>query len=331
MKRFHNKLLEILNNKKILEIGSYPPPIGGVSIHIYRLCKNLNRCKIFDWSKKNFFGIKYIKLIICLLFYDYDIVHLHIVDKKTIKIIMFLKKIKKYKIFFTAHNPLLFDLISKNDYLFYKNFIEKLDMLIVVGEHILKEFKKKNVNLPNNILVEPAFLPPIKEDEGKILKTYPKSLFSFLKTHEPLIIANASALRFYKGVDLYGLDMCIEITKKLKNLYPDIGFIFALASINENKEYLKKMRQKIKEMGIEDNFYFLIGQKKIWPLFKKVDLMIRPTFSDGYGISVEEALFFGCPALASDVCKRPNGTIIFKNRNIEDLYKKILGIIRRNK
>ncbi|MDF9507906.1 glycosyltransferase, partial [Bacillus cereus] len=64
---------------------------------------------------------------------------------------------------------------------------------------------------------------------------------------------------------------------------------------------------------------FLTGQKELWPLFKKSDIMIRPTYSDAYGISIEEAIYFNCRAIASNVCNRPEGTILFENRNINDL------------
>ncbi|MBL0721721.1 MAG: glycosyltransferase family 4 protein [Sulfurovum sp.] len=110
--------------------------------------------------------------------------------------------------------------------------------------------------------------------------------------------------------------------------FPTIGLMFALASEDINKEYLDKMKLRIKELKIEDNFYFLTGQKELWPLFKQADLMIRPTSSDGYGISIAEALYFDCPAIASDVSDRPEGTILFKSRDIEDLYSKTIDVIK---
>ena len=121
--------------------------------------------------------------------------------------------------------------------------------------------------------------------------------------------------------------MCIELTAKLKNIYPNLGFIFALANEKVNMEYIDKMHLRIKELNLEENFYFLTGQKELWPIFKKASLMIRPTNTDGYGVSIAEALYFGCPAIASDVCDRPEGTILFKNRNLDDLYDKTKRVL----
>ena len=42
---------------------------------------------------------------------------------------------------------------------------------------------------------------------------------------------------------------------------------------------------------------------------------------------IPEAISLKKPALASDVCKRPEGTILFENRNIDDLYSKTIRVI----
>jgi glycosyltransferase involved in cell wall biosynthesis len=115
--------------------------------------------------------------------------------------------------------------------------------------------------------------------------------------------------------------MCVQLLSGLREEYPDIGLLFALAEIGDNR-YYDKIRMKINELGIQENIHFMLGQKELWPLFKKADLMVRPTYIDGYGISVAEALYLGCPAIASDVCKRPDGTILFRNRDEDDLLEK---------
>ena len=121
--------------------------------------------------------------------------------------------------------------------------------------------------------------------------------------------------------------MCIELTAKLKNVYPNLGFVFALANEKVNTEYINKMHLRIKELNLEENFYFLTGQKELWPIFKKASLMIRPTNTDGDALSIREALYFKCPAIASDICDRPEGTILFKNRNLDDLCDKVKDVL----
>lgn len=57
------------------------------------------------------------------------------------------------------------------------------------------------------------------------------------------------------------------------------------------------------------------------------DMFIRPTNTDGDALSIREALTLKKPAIASNVCKRPEGTVLFENRNIDDLYSKTIRMI----
>lgn len=318
--------------KRILLVGGFPPPLGGVSVYASRLYHLLKKrgynARYFNLSKKEYFRYQScISLLIYLFFLQFDIVHLLSLDLKLFRLIFFVKKIKNISIYITDHNPRAFEINSIADIEFYKKCLTHVDYLVVVADHILHEYKKNTKDLPRNILIKNAFLPPPLEDETRILETYNKSVLSFIEHHKPVIVANAFQIEFCKNIDLYGLDMCIEVTSLLKKEYPDIGFIFALANEDKNSNYVILMKNRIKELGIENNFYFMTGQKDLWPIFKMADLMVRPTYTDGYGISIDEALYFGCPAIASDVCKRAEGTIYFKNRDITDLYDKCTELL----
>ena len=324
-----SQLLQKLNTcHKVLIIGSYPPPLGGVSVHVYRLHKALKNSQVFNLSQKqNFKGQMYMQLFKLIMSSDFDAVHVHAYDVKLIVTLKILRIFKKFDIIATSHNPRLFETDRNIKQFFYKSFLKSIDTLVVVGSHILEDYKNRKLQLPKEIIIEPAFLPPPEDEESKILETYPKSLFDFMDSHSHVVTANAFQISFYKGIDLYGLDMCIELTAKLKKDFPKVGFIFALANEKADPDYLEKMQQKIKELGIEENFYFLTGQKELWPLFKKADLMIRPTTTDGDALSIREAMYLGCPAIASDVSDRPEGTIVVKSRDLEELSIKTKEVL----
>ncbi len=313
------KKLDTYSN--LLIVGPYPPPLGGVSVHIYRLHQAFSKSNIFKIGQaQSYKGENYIRLFKDIVNHKYEAIHIHDYDIKLIILLSILKKIKKFDLIATSHNPRLFEEDSKIKKLIYKKFIQSLDIFVAVGKHILVIYKENEVTMPNNTIVEPAFIPPPLNEERKILKTYPTTVFDFLNTHSPIITANAFQIVFHKGIDLYGLDLCIDLTSKLKKDFPNIGFVFALANESVNIDYFEKMKTRIKELDIEEHFFFLTGQKELWPLFKKSNLMVRPTSSDGYGISIAEALYFGCPAIASDISDRPEGTILFNKRDIDDLY-----------
>ena len=332
-------------NNKILLVGVYPPPLGGVSVHIYRLFKLLENegyeVDVINTSRK---GIKnrnikkifirlgiYISFVYKLFIGKFTIIHIHDNDPFLLKACVFIKKIRpQIKLFYTAHNQMFLNKLPKGKKKLFNSFFQKVDLLIAVSQQVVEMFDKNNIHRPQTI-IKNAYIQPPLEEESSILSTYPEKLMIFTKTYRPLLIANAFQLSEYENCDLYGLDMCIELTKKLKKQYPQIGFIFALANENHNVGYFNKMKKRIEKLKLFDNFMFLTGQKELWPLFNKADLMIRPTNTDGYGVSIAEAIFLQKPAIASDVCKRPEGTILFENRNIDDLYNKCVNVLKGEK
>ena len=81
--------------------------------------------------------------------------------------------------------------------------------------------------------------------------------------------------------------MCIELPKLLKKDFPYIGFLFALENEKTNNLYFEKMKNRMKQLVLHKNFYFMIGQKELWSILKTADLIVRTTNTDGVSISVQ--------------------------------------------
>jgi glycosyltransferase involved in cell wall biosynthesis len=107
-----------------------------------------------------------------------------------------------------------------------------------------------------------------------------------------------------------------------KNEFPNVGFIICISKIGNEKFFLS-MVNKIKQYKLENSIYILLGNHLYWPILKKIDLFVRPTLSDNFGISIAEALHFGKKAIASDVCRRPKDTILFKGGDKKDFFEKV--------
>lgn len=321
---------------KILLFGSFPPPIGGVSIHVKRLFYLLKekgyRISLVDLGKNyKLPGLKWLLIFFKIMTTSFDILHVHRVDEKTIKIISWCKRLKSFKLYVTLHNERLFSKETNLSTEILNRYFSLVDTLIVVGSHIVSDVEK-NISAPlSRIIVKNSFIPPILSLETTLRKELPEDLLSFIASRQPVINSSAFKINFFEGVDLYGLDLCVELVRMLKEEYPNIGFVFAIAAYEEAKEYQNKINLKIKEYNLEANFFFLKGQHLIWPSFRLYDLTVRPTYRDGFGITVAESLAVGCPVVASDVCNRAEGTIIFKNRDLEDFYKKCLAVLKRSK
>ncbi len=319
---------------RVALVGVYPPPYGGVSIHIQRLlagCLNNGiRCMVWDrsWHAKkdrnvlNFFHIWNWPRV---LFSRQDIIHVHTVDRnwQIPEFFRCLAAMKRARLVVSyhalRHNPQDF---SRPGRRMTKDVLKSAAHIIAVSPVI----KEKLLSLgapPEKVSVVPAYLPPvIKEEE---IAEVPREVWTFMAGHRPLICGNAFAIIRDKGEDLYGIDMCIELCAALKSTYPGVGLVFFLPSIRDY-EYFNELKRRISEKGIEDNFLFQTRPCQLYPVLMKSDIFIRPTSTEGDAISVREAFYLKVPSVASDVAPRPEGTVLFKSRDTADFIDRVRAV-----
>ncbi len=298
----------------ILIIGPSSPPFGGVSVFINRYRRELSASghlvEVLDKCRLKL--IRFYLSHLLIPFKKYDVISINVASFYVLMLLFLLGLSRKMQVIDHNWRQLEeWNVIKKR---LFSIFIRQSREVILVGQHLRTYYQDHHVALPCATRVQNTFIPPPLEEEETIYHTYPAEVRRFVQQRAPLLIGNASSIMFYRGIDLYGLDMCVELVAALKPMYPNVGLVFALADICDH-EYFEKIMQRIDELGIKENFCFMTGQKELWPLFRKADLSVRPTYSDGYGISVAESLFLGCATVASDVCERAEGTLVFPNRN----------------
>ena len=86
---------------------------------------------------------------------------------------------------------------------------------------------------------------------------------------------------------------------------------------------VEKYKRKIAEYHLEKNILIWEESLSFVRLILESDLVLRATNTDGDALSLREALFFEKTVIASDVVDRPAGTVLFRNRDANDLAKKI--------
>lgn len=330
-----------MNNKKnanprIALIGPYPPPYGGIAIHIQRLKEQLEErgyeCAVYELGRQeptegNVIRVKNTKrwLLKYFFFAKEDVIHFHNPDWR-MRVIMGLMDLLGRKTIISIHGESLNNSLVEGSWLrkqIIKFGLKNTSVIITLNPKIKETALSLGVK-PENIKVIPSFIPPSVKEED--IAEIPEEAWSFIDSHRPIILANAFMISFYNNQDLYGIDMCIDLCANLKQSYPKIGFVFCLPNIGDY-DYFKKMKHRIAEKQIEENFLFQTKPCQMYPIIMKSAVFIRPTNTDGYGISVGEALYFKVPAVASDVCPRPEGTILFKNRDIDDLCSKVEAVL----
>jgi hypothetical protein len=334
------------NKSQILIMGPYPSPIGGVSIHIqrfvdYLLKNNYTNFSIFDESKEGdkvipeshrpyYFKKNKLLFLLKLFFFNkYKMIHYHSGNWYVRFILIMIGKIHQTKLIFTFHSLRddinNFNLIKKA---LAKIVINNVDQIIAVGNNE----KEKLINFnckKEKISVIPAFISPLIESNRGNHVT--DDLMQFVELYDHVIIANASGIRFYNNNDLYGIDMCVDLMIDIKHrLDKKVGLIFFLSQV-EDEEYLNKLKRKISNGNISNDFLFVTEKRPLHTILRYSSLLIRPTNSDGDAISVREAIFYKIPVIASDAVIRPDGTILFKNRDISDLIEKVILVIENYK
>jgi glycosyltransferase involved in cell wall biosynthesis len=325
-----------MQEKKIALIGTYPPPYGGISIHIKRLKNKLEKngfkCIVYSFSMETYVdaNVKTINnpikwIVSYLITNDDDIIHLHAPDWR-LRFILSLMAIFNKRVIISIHGDSLNDALKSNyiKKLLVKFSIRYSSTVIAVNTKIRDLCLEIGVK-PNRLYLISPFIPPKLDDND--LKLIPNEVNKFIKDHDPIISVNAFKLVFYKGEDLYGLDMCVDLCNHLKSTYKKIGFIVSIPEIG-NYEYFNELIEKIDKKDLRNNFFFKTDKLSFYPIIYKSDIFLRPTNTDGDAVSIREALYFNVPTVTSDVVPRPEGTILFKNRDINDLTVKVLEVLK---
>jgi glycosyltransferase involved in cell wall biosynthesis len=303
----------------VIILGTMPPPIGGVTIHIdrfFNLYKNSNKFElaVLDIKKRTLFlKDKQIKNIskIFLYFIKSKIVHIHISNCLVKLFFAMISKFLLKKVIYTHHNSLI-----NNEFIF-KVMYKICDKVILVND---KEISKKII-IESKTEIIPAFLPPYKFED------LPEWLEKKIKLYDNIISSNCYYFSLINNKHIYGFDVIIDAFYKLsKHKKIQNSILILVDPSNTTQEFISNFIEN-KDFG--SNEILFVGEKiDFASLIKKSDVTIRATRTDGDSLSVRESLYFNVPVIASDVTVRPKGTILFKNEDSEDLADKIAKVLK---
>jgi glycogen synthase len=162
---------------------------------------------------------------------------------------------------------------------------------------------------PERTEIAPACLPVSVPHVA--LDTY---LHSWTERHRPLL----STALFFRPE--YGFDLMVAGLAEFRVRHPRFGCV-----VMGSGEEQAQARRLVKDAGLEDNL-LLVGDVEhdtCLELMSRSDVFLRSTLSDGDSISVREAISLGVPVVASRTGARPVGTILFEPGNVEDMLSKL--------
>ncbi|WP_299244503.1 glycosyltransferase [uncultured Aquimarina sp.] len=302
-------------NKTLGIFGPFPPPLGGISVHIKRIKPFLDKEGI-DYTIYNHGNHKeervvatnksplfYLKLLFSK---QYSLFHFHQFFFFHFFYYMIFSFLRREKIIVTIHSERIlgYNKIIKSLVLFVLTRTRRLQ-LISVSKNLndyLNENKIKSIFLP-------AYVPPIFVKEKKIESKKKLFLFSVWKFNQKL--AN----------EIYNVPLAFEYLRRNKD---DFTMLFMIGS--ESNSDLIYLKQILEKYDVSESVEVIFDENLV-DYVKNCEFIIRPNLSDGYGVSIQEAMDLGVPAIASNVCERPKGAVLFKNDDIEDLSRSITYVM----
>ena len=324
------------DKRKIAIIGPYPPPYGGISVHIQRVLSYLDKLNYdYDFYLENrsqnddipiyykFYGFRKLVSLFILLSKRYVLIHHHSPDWR-IRIILSLYAMLGKNVYLHIHGASLKDTIRNGG---IKSFLTcnllKFVNVIADNEDIVRLVKKYN---PKSIVRIDAFLPQLYEEN--IYKEFIEQYGEMLK-NKNYVISMVGWFTYYENEDLYGFDIALQALHRFKKEVDED--VLLLASINGvvSEKLHQEIKKYIEKKNLINNVFFIYDDlPQIWPIYIVSNVFIRPSCTDGSPLSIKEAVWFKTPVIASDCVPRPKGVILFKNRSPEDLFKKIKQIYK---
>jgi glycosyltransferase involved in cell wall biosynthesis len=319
---------------KVAIIGVYPPPIGGISIHIKRLCDYLDSVGISYTIYDNTQGKKDRPYVYtgpierwCIGYFfraKESVIHCHFM-RWQVRFLLSLLKLRGKRIIFTFHSYRQEESLGFLKRMMIRATGRLGDLFICGTEKIAEDVVASGIPREKTVVIG-GYIPPMSKNDPPL----PQVVEEFIQGATPLIVSNGVIGNFFQGEDLYGADLCVELVRELAHEYPSLKFVFCITH-TVDLAYRQELQRRIAEYKIEKHFLFVEESMEFYPLVKRSDPLIRATMSDGDAISVREALLFGVPVLGSDSSKRPPQVQLFKNRNLADLVAKTREILGKEK
>lgn len=323
-------------------LGPIPPPHGGIAVHLERLLPHLDQAgidfRVYNTagetavpdrivsvasSKKSWF-VRY------LLTSREPVVYMLNVKWQAWLATWVLSRLRGVKVVLSLQGEDLRLAFSQAHPLLHRWIVAAFESAerVVVASDPLRDHLSTLGDFADKTEVIPYFIPPVSRpgDEGRVSE----QIREFCADHDPVLLATGGAVLRDGTTDLYGIDMTLELVDRLRADHPRIGVLWSfLELIGTRWDYYEKMKAEVERRGLGARWLFSPPQDVFHPVYEMADLLVRPTFTDGDSISIREALHFRLPTVTSDAAPRPEGAVIFPNRNLDAYESAVRDTLQR--
>ena len=319
---------------RVLQLGPYPPPEGGIHRNMLairdELQKNGHQCSIVATAKSSQISVEPdvyhprtpMQLITLLSKLKYDVLHLHIggdISKRVLGLMAACAFFGRGKSVLTLHSGgyALTNVETAKPASTAGIVFRKFKQIIGVNSLMIEMFEKFGVKEERLHLIYPFVL---ESPDASV--EIPAPLKKFAETHEPFLLAVCLL------EETYDLFMQIDAMERVIQKFPEAGLMIVGSGSLENE-----LKKAIAEKSDSQNI-FLAGNIEhpiTLHLIEKADILLRTTLYDGDAIAVREALHLETPVIATDNKMRPNGVQLIPMRDADALVRAIEDLARNSK
>jgi glycosyltransferase involved in cell wall biosynthesis len=312
---------------RVLQLGPYPPPHGGVQSNLVAIRTFLRHhgvpCAVINITRHRrvdsddvYYPRTAAGLLGLLARLDYDILHLHVGGMLTRRLLglglvcTLQLGCKSVMTFHSGGYPTSDEGKSTGRNSMAGFVLRRFDGLIGVNQEIIDFFRRLDVSPDRTRLIYPhSFLP-----EENSAATFPEALASFFATHKPVLIS----------VGLlepeYDLPLQIEVLEQVRQKFPSAGLVLIGSGSLE-----EELRGRIQACPYVEHVLLCgdVPHAATMQAISRADLMLRTTLYDGDAVSVREALHLGIPVIASDNGMRPAGVRLIPKSDLAALLRAV--------
>jgi glycosyltransferase involved in cell wall biosynthesis len=316
---------------KVLQLGPYPPPNGGVQTHIAALVDFLRQsgieCDVMNLTRFRrasangiFYPSSSFAVLAHLLSHRYDIIHLHIGGRiflRQLGLAIACSTLPQTHCVLTFHSggyPSSEEGRSAHARSLRAFALRRFDRIIAVNSEIAAFFERLGVRREHISLISPHSAPAGVTSSAGL----PAVVEKFFNDHQPLLIT-VGLLE-----EEYDLPLQIAAMQRVRQKWPKAGLLIAgSGSLHD------ALRQQISKQPYAQHIllYGDLPYAATLQAITRADLMLRTTWYDGDALSVREALHFGLPVIATDNGMRPEGVRLFPSRDENALLAAIDGAL----
>ena len=316
-------------------VGPYPPPYGGIAVGIERLSRYLEANKVdflvYNEARRTspaerLQGVGGPRRTLLRMFAvgPRRILHYQSHDWRMRCLVALWGMLpgRKSVISIHAQNPELSMDTPPLKRALIRFFLKRTSAVIACNSDIVEQVVAITGNRSRVHHVPAFMLPPPSAVDAAL----PADLEVFLAAHSPRLLW-VGAPQLLDGRGLYGLDQTLNLLERLRDRFPDLGCVLWLSDIR-SKAYWQALWQKCVKRGLDRMLFVQTeGLPEIFPLYRRCDVYLRPTITDGDSVSVREALSLGTPVVASDVAPRPAGCVTFRDSDADDFLAKVEAVL----